>query len=112
MNESEFMSDWIGLGVIVTILGSGIYALGRVSLPRAPLTDEEYEKRLQENKGRSMLSAGVMGLQKILEPAVEKAVEVQEDFRQGYYDGEQESGDANDTNPVKKLNSLTGSGEH
>ena len=33
------------------------------------------------------------GLQKILDPAAGKAMEVQEDFKQGYYNGEQESGE-------------------
>ena len=42
-----------------------------------------------------MLGAGMMGLQKILDPAAEKAAIVLEDFRQGYLDGEQESGDDN-----------------
>jgi len=40
-----------------------------------------------------LLGAGLVGLQKALDPAMEKAVEVQEDFREGRYDGEQESGD-------------------
>ena len=40
-----------------------------------------------------LLSAGLVGLQKALDPATEKAVEAQEDLRQGRYDGEQESGD-------------------
>jgi hypothetical protein len=40
-----------------------------------------------------LLGAGLISLQKALDPAAEKAAEVQEDFRQGRYDGEQESGD-------------------
>jgi hypothetical protein len=34
-----------------------------------------------------------MGLQKFLDPAQEKAIAAQEDFKQGYLDGEQESGE-------------------
>ena len=34
-----------------------------------------------------------MGIQKALDPAMEKAVEVQEDLKQGRYDGEQGSGE-------------------
>lgn len=88
------MSDWIGLSVILAILLSGVYGLAHVSTPRKPITKEEFEKRARE--APSLLSAGVMGLQKILEPGVEKAVEVQEDFRQGHLDGEQESGEGSD----------------
>src|SRR5918911_325477 len=87
------MSDWIGLIFIVLILVGGIFALVRANEASRRLTQEEYEERLQEGMGRSMLSAGVMGLQKILEPAVEKAVAVQQDFRAGHYDGGQESGE-------------------
>jgi hypothetical protein len=85
------MNDWIGLGFILLIVCGGLYLLAR---PAKPITQEEYEKRAAE--APSLLSAGVMGLQKILDPAVEKAAAVQEDFRQGYLDGEQESGDDND----------------
>lgn len=85
------MSDWIGLGFILLIVGGGLYLLAR---PAKPITQEEFEKRAAE--APSLLSAGVMGLQKILDPAAEKAAAVQADFRQGYLDGEQESGDGDD----------------
>ncbi len=85
------MNDWIGLTVIVLFVGGLLFVLARLGKLPEPISQEEFDKRVKEAPG--LLSAGVMGLQKILEPAVEKAVEVQEDFRQGYYDGEQESGD-------------------
>jgi hypothetical protein len=91
------MSDWIGLGFILVIVLGGIYLLTR---PQKPITREEFEKRAAE--APSLLSAGVMGLQKILDPAVEKAVAAQEDLRQGYLDGEQESGDGLDTSPASE----------
>jgi hypothetical protein len=86
------MNDWIGLGFILLIVCGGIYLLTR---PAKPVTQEEHEKRVSEGPG--LLSAGALGLQKILDPAAEKAAIVQEDFRQGYLDGEQESGDDNET---------------
>jgi len=55
------------------------------------VTVEEYERRAHEAPG--LLSAGLVGLQKALDPATEKAVEAQEDLRQGRYDGEQRSSD-------------------
>jgi hypothetical protein len=91
------MNDWIGLGIILVIVGGGLYALMRANEPRKPLTEEEFQKRA--NESASMLSAGVSGLQGMLDPSAKKAQAVIEDMRQGYYDGEQESGDDNDTTP-------------
>ena len=85
------MKDFIGLAFILLLVGGGLYLLTR---PAKPLTTEEFEKRAKEGAG--MLGAGMMGLQKILDPAAEKAAIVQQDLRQGYLDGEQESGDDND----------------
>jgi hypothetical protein len=98
------MTDWIGLSFILLIVFGGFYLLTR---PSKPVTQEEHERRVQEGPG--LLGAGVMGLQKILDPATEKAAAVQEDFRQGYLDGEQESGEGNDAMPAaEKTNSSTG----
>jgi hypothetical protein len=87
------MSDWIGLGIIVLVIVGAAIGLSMLGKPYE-VSQDEFDKRVHEAPG--LLSAGVMGLQKILEPAVEKAAITQEDFRQGYLDGEQESGDDND----------------
>ena len=84
------MSDWMGLAVIVFLVLCGLFGLARLTKPY-DVTAEEFEKRAHE--APSMLSAGLTGLQKVLDPAAGKAMEVQEDFKQGFYDGEQESGD-------------------
>jgi hypothetical protein len=84
------MNDWIGLGIILLLLLCGLFGLSRLAKPY-DVTTEEFEKRAHE--APSLMSAGMTGLQKILDPAAGKAMEVQEDFKQGYYDGEQESGD-------------------
>jgi hypothetical protein len=55
------------------------------------VTTEEFEKRASE--APSLLSAGFVGLQKILDPATTKAVIAQEDFKQGRFDAEQGKGD-------------------
>jgi|SRR5918912_564855 hypothetical protein len=91
------MNDWIGLGIIILIVGGGFYALMRANEPRAPLTEEEFQKRAHE--GRGLAGAGVNALQQFFDPATKRAEEVVQDLRQGYYDGEQESGDGNDTTP-------------
>jgi hypothetical protein len=84
------MSDWIGLGIIAFVILCGLFALSRLSKPY-DVSTEEFERRAQEGPG--LLGAGLVGIQKALDPAMQKAVEVQEDLRAGRYDGEQESGD-------------------
>jgi hypothetical protein len=83
------MSDWIGLAIIGFLVLCGLFGLSRLSKPY-DVTPEEFERRAQEGPG--LLGAGLTGLQKALDPAMERAAEVQEDLRQGRYDGEQESG--------------------
>ncbi len=79
------------------MIALGLTPPGFMLSPRSHLskpydvTTEEFEKRAHE--APSLLSAGMSGLQKILDPAAGKAMEVQQDFKQGYYNGEQESGD-------------------
>jgi len=94
------MSDWIGIGVILFLLSCGVLALARLSKPYE-VSNEEFERRAHE--APSFLSAGMAGLQKILDPAAGKAMEVQEDLKQGYYDGEQESGDNPEPGEPKPL---------
>src|SRR5580765_7623932 len=84
------MSDWIGLLVIGFLALCGIIGLTQLSRPYN-VTPEEFEKRAQEGPG--LLGAGLIGIQKALDPAMEKAVVVQEDLRDGRYDGEQGSGE-------------------
>ena len=84
------MSDWIGIGVILLVIGLALFGFSRLAKPY-DISVEEFEKRANENRG--LMAAGLLGLQKFLDPATEKAVEVQQDLAQGRYDGEQESGD-------------------
>jgi hypothetical protein len=84
------MSDWIGLGIIGFLILCGLFGLSRLSKPY-DISTEEFKKRAQEGPG--LLGAGLVGLQKALDPAMQRSVEVQEELREGRYDGEQESGD-------------------
>ncbi len=84
------MSDWIGLAVIGFVILCGVLGLSYLSRPY-DVSVEEFEKRAQEGPG--LLSAGLVTLQKALEPAKEKAVIAQEDLKQGRYNGEQAPGD-------------------
>ena len=84
------MSDWIGLAVIAFVILCVVFGFSRVSKPY-DISTEEFEKRAQEGPG--LLGAGLVGIQKALDPAMERAVEVQEELKQGRYDDEQGSGE-------------------
>jgi hypothetical protein len=84
------MGDWIGLGIIGGIALIGVFAVWRLSKPY-DVSVEEFEKRAAE--APSLMSAGLVGLQKILDPATAKAVETQQDFKEGRFDREQAKGD-------------------
>ena len=84
------MSDWIGLGIIAFLVLCGLFGLSQLGKPY-DVTTEEFERRAQEGPG--LLGASLIGIQKALDPAVEKAVIAQEDLKQGRYDGEQGSGE-------------------
>jgi hypothetical protein len=84
------MSDWIGLAIIAFLVLCGLFGLSQLSKPY-DVSVEEFERRAQEGPG--LLGAGLVGIQKALDPSKEKAVEVLEDLKQGRYDGEQGSGE-------------------
>jgi hypothetical protein len=90
LREKLIMNDWIGLGIIALLLIGGLIGLSQLGKPYN-VTSDEFEKRA--NEGPGLLGAGLIGVQKILDPAAEKAAVVQEDLRQGRYDGEQGVGD-------------------
>jgi len=98
------MSDWIGLAIVGFVILCGLFGLSRLSKPY-DVSTEEFERRAQEGPG--LLGAGLVGIQKALDPSKERAVEVIEDLRQGRYDGEKESGDppeAGDDSDRKVIN--------
>lgn len=88
------MNDWIGLAFIGFIVLCGLFALWQLSKPY-DVTVEEFEKRAHE--APSLLSAGFVGLQKILDPATAKAVVAQDDFKEGRFDAEQAKDDGPET---------------
>ncbi len=82
-------SDWIGLGVIALVIVGALLLLGQITKPYNVKTEEEFQKR----KELGARTAGLMGLQQILDPAVKKSVEVQQDLRRGIYDDREEADD-------------------
>ena len=102
----EIMSDWIGLAVIGGIVLSGVVALWWLSRPYE-ISVEEFDKRAAE--APSLLSAGFVGLQKILDPATSKAVAAQEDFKEGRFDSEQAKGDGDEAGDGEAKHQAQGS---
>jgi hypothetical protein len=81
--------DLIGLGIIAMVIVGGLLLLNQITRPYDVKDEEEFQKRRREG-GRA---TGVMGLQGILDPAVKKSVEVQQDLRHGIYDDREEPDD-------------------
>ena len=82
-------ADWIGLGIIALVVAGGLLLLNQITKPYDVKTEEEFQQRKQ----MGARTAGLMGLQQILDPAAKKSVEVQQDLRRGIYDDEEEPDD-------------------
>jgi hypothetical protein len=93
------MSDWIGLAVIVFLVLCGLAGLSALGKPY-DVSTEEFERRAKEGPG--LLGAGLVGLQKALDPAMERAVEAQEDLKRGRYNKEDGSGDPPDAGDLDR----------
>ncbi len=94
------MSDWIGLAIVAFLVLCGLAALSRLGKPY-DVSVEEFEKRAQEGPG--LISAGLAGLQKALDPSKEKSVEVLEDLKQGRYNKEDDTGDPPEAGDDREL---------
>jgi hypothetical protein len=81
--------SWIGLGIIALVIIGGLLLLNQITKPYDVKDEEEFQRRKQAGAR----TAGVMGLQQILDPAMKKSVEVQQDLRQGIYDDQEEPDD-------------------
>ena len=81
--------DLIGLGVIAILIVGGLLLLNHITKPYDVKSEEEFQQRKQ----MGARTAGLMGLQQILDPAARKSVEVQQDLRRGVYDDEEEPDD-------------------
>ncbi len=82
-------SDWIGIGIIALVIAGVLILLNQITKPYDVKDEEEFQRRRREG-GRA---TGLMGLQGILDPAVKKSVEVQQDLRHGVYDDREEPDD-------------------
>ena len=82
-------TDLIGLGVIVLLIIGGLLLLNHITKPYDVKDEEEFQRR----KELGARTAGVRGLEMILDPAAKKSVEVQQDLRRGIYDDQEEPDD-------------------
>jgi hypothetical protein len=82
-------SDWIGLGVVALVIVGALLLFNQITKPYDVKDEEEFQRRKQ----MGARTAGLMGLQQILDPAAKKSVEVQQDLRRGIYDDEEEPDD-------------------
>ena len=81
--------DFIGLGVIAILVIGGLLLLNQITKPYDVKDEEEFQRR----KELGARTAGVRGLEMILDPAAKKSVEVRQDLRRGIYDDEEEPDD-------------------
>ena len=87
------MGNWIGLGFFVLLIVIAIYGISLLNKPYK-VTEEEYENRV--NEGPGLLGAGLIGLQKAIDPAAAKAEAVVQDFKAGHLDKKQENGEGDE----------------
>ena len=89
------MSDWLGLLFLILLVVGAWYGLRILSRPRK-LTAEEFEKRV--NEGGGLVNAGMLELDKFLNPQAAKSIEVVRDLKDGKYNKKQSKGDGDDKN--------------
>ncbi|HEX3145984.1 MAG TPA: hypothetical protein VHQ64_18570 [Pyrinomonadaceae bacterium] len=82
-------SEWIGLGVIALVIIGGVLLLNQITKPYDVKDEEEFQRRKQ----MGARTAGVRGLEMILDPAAKKSVEIRQDLQRGIYDDEEEPDD-------------------
>ena len=87
------MNDWLGLLFLILLIIGAWYGLRALSRPRK-LTKQEFERKVGE--GRSLVNAGMMELDKFLNPQAAKSIEVIEELRGGKYNKKQSKGDGDD----------------
>ncbi|MEP6923093.1 MAG: hypothetical protein ABI954_01400 [Pyrinomonadaceae bacterium] len=89
------MSDWIGLGFLILLIVAAWIGLRILSKPRK-LTAQEFERRV--NEGGGLVNAGMLELDKFLNPQAAKSIEVIQELKSGKYNKKQNEGDGDDKN--------------
>ncbi len=86
------MNDWVGLLFFILLLLGIFIGIKILSKPQKR-TEAEFERRSAEGAGT--LNAGMMALNKLLNPGAAKAAEVQIDIKGGRYDKKKREGKGN-----------------
>ena len=92
------MSDWLGLIIILLLVGGGLAGAAHLAGPPRRMSEAEYEERVRAaGYGR----AGMFAFLQLWQPRAAQALEVQQDLKHGYYNKKRVSGDgADDVMPV------------
>lgn len=88
------MSDWVGLGFFVLLIGGVLIGLRVLSRSRTT-TSEEFERNASE--GTTMLGATANALHELLNPEEAKAKEVITQMKEGRYQKRKREGKAGGT---------------
>jgi hypothetical protein len=83
--------DWIGLGIVALVIVGVLIMLNHITKPYDVKDEDEFEKRRKQNAG--LLTAGLKGIQGLLDPAARRSVEVRQDLSRGIYDDKEEPDD-------------------
>lgn len=89
------MSDWLGLLFFILLFVGVFVGLKILSRPQRR-TEEEFERKAAEGAGT--LNAGMMALEKLLNPEAAKAAEVKMDLKGGRYNKKKREGKGNGNN--------------
>lgn len=84
------MNDWIGLGILIALALGAYLFLRYLSKPKK-ITAEQFEKNLEE--GPSLVNAGMMELQKFLDPRAANSIVAAQELKQGRYNKKKDQGD-------------------
>ena len=90
-SKIQNMNDWFGLLFFILLIGGVLIGLKVLSRPQKR-TEEEFERRAAEGAGT--LGAGMMALDKLLNPEAAKAAEVKMQLKEGRYNKKKREGKA------------------
>ncbi len=85
------MSDWIGVIFLILLVAGAWCGLRALGKPRR-LSEREFEQNI--SVGKSLVNAGIMELDKFINPQAAKSIEVVRELKNGKYNKKRLIGDA------------------
>lgn len=79
------------MGIVALVIVGVLIMLNHITKPYDVKDEDEFEKRRKQNAG--LLTAGLKGIQGLLDPAARRSVEVRQDLSRGIYDDKEEPDD-------------------